>query len=28
MWQMPDFEAAVFMLAVALTVALFTTVKW
>jgi hypothetical protein len=28
MWQMPDFEAAVFMLAVALMVALFTTVKW
>ena len=28
MWQMSDFEAAVFMLAVALMVALFTTVTW
>jgi len=28
MWQKSDFEAAVFMLAVALMVALFTTVTW
>jgi hypothetical protein len=28
MWQMSDFEAAAFILAVALTVALFTIVTW
>jgi len=28
MWQMSDFEAAVFMLIVALIVALATTVTW
>ena len=28
MWQMSDFEAAVFMLAVALMVALVTIVTW
>jgi len=28
MWQMSDFEAAVFMLAVTLMVALFTAVTW
>jgi hypothetical protein len=27
-WHMSDFKAAVFMLAVALMVALFTTVTW